>query len=97
MLKKLGGEDQIRSGLKYFLDRYLAWRASGSLNEPPLIRVENQDWIGYHKGALVMYLLQKRMGEDAVNRALRNLLQRFRFKDTPYPRSPGSARPDPDR
>jgi aminopeptidase N len=34
-----------------------------------------------------MYLLQERLGEDAVNRALRNLLQRYRFKGAPYPRS----------
>ncbi|MBA3406266.1 MAG: aminopeptidase, partial [Gemmatimonadaceae bacterium] len=87
MLKRLGGEAQIRGGLKLFLDRYLAWRASGSLNEPPLMRVENQDWIGYQKGALVMYLLQERMGEESVNRALRNLLERYRFKHAPYPRS----------
>jgi aminopeptidase N len=34
-----------------------------------------------------MYLLQKRLGEDTVNRALRNLLNRYRFKGAPYPRS----------
>src|SRR3712207_2423182 len=27
------------------------------------------------------------MGEDAINRALRNLLHRYKFKDAPYPRS----------
>ena len=51
------------------------------------MRVENQSWIGYQKGALAMYLLQERMGENAVNRALRNLLERYRFKGAPYPRS----------
>lgn len=43
-------------------------------------------WIT-QKGALAMYLLQERMGEDAVNRALRNLLARYRFMGPPYPRS----------
>jgi aminopeptidase N len=51
------------------------------------MRVETESWIGYQKGALAMYLLQERMGEDAVNRALRNLLARYRFKGAPYPRS----------
>jgi aminopeptidase N len=34
-----------------------------------------------------MYLLQERLGEDAVNRALARLVERFRFKSAPYPRS----------
>ena len=34
-----------------------------------------------------MFLLQERLGEDRVNRALRNLLQRYGFKGPPYPRS----------
>ena len=87
MLRKLGGEDQMRRGLRYMLDRYLAWRAAGSVDEPPLVRVESETWIGYQKGALAMYLLQERLGEDRVNRALRSLLQRYRFKGAPYPRS----------
>ena len=87
MLRKLGGEDEIRRGLQSMLDSYLAWRSYGAVNEPPLVRVENERWIGYQKGALAMYLVQERLGEDAVNRALRNLLQRYRFRGAPYPRS----------
>jgi ABC-type transport system involved in multi-copper enzyme maturation permease subunit len=88
VLRQLGGETQMRRALQYLLDRYLASRASGgSVKEPPLARVETESWIAYHKGALAMYLLQERMGEEAVNRALRNLLQRYRFKGAPYPRS----------
>ena len=52
-----------------------------------LARVENQSWITYHKGSLAIYLLQKRLGEDAINRALRNLLHRYKFQGAPYPRS----------
>lgn len=87
MLRRLRGADEIRRGLQYMLDRYLAWRAAGSAEEPPLVHVETQSWIGYQKGALAMYLLQERLGEDAVNRALRKLLERYRFKGAPYPRS----------
>ncbi|CAA9342143.1 MAG: hypothetical protein AVDCRST_MAG11-3031 [uncultured Gemmatimonadaceae bacterium] len=57
------------------------------MREPPVARVDGETWVAYDKGALAMYLLQERMGEDAVNRALRNLLRRYRFKDAPYPRS----------
>ena len=87
MLRKLRGEDEMRRALKFTLDRYLGWRAAGSVDEPPLVRVETENWIGYQKGALAMFLVQERLGEDAVNRALRNLLQRYRFKGAPYPRS----------
>lgn len=51
------------------------------------MRVESENWVGYYKGVLVMHLVQERLGEDAVNRALRSLLQRYRFKGAPYPRS----------
>jgi len=37
---------------------------------------------------MAMFLLQKRLGEDTVNRALRNLLARHRFKGPPYLRTP---------
>jgi ABC-2 type transport system permease protein len=84
LLKKLHGEDQIRRYLQYELDRYLDYRAA---DDPPLIRASGQRHLYYRKGALVMYLLQKRLGEDAVNRALRTLLARFKFKGAPYPRS----------
>ncbi len=87
MLRNIRGANKMRRALRYTLDRYLGWRAVGSGEEPPLERVETQSWIGYHKGALALYLLQEHMGEEAVNRALRNLLQRYKFKGAPYPRS----------
>ncbi len=87
VIKQMRGEDQIRRHLRYELDKYLAWRASAPANEPTLARAEGQNWVLYQKGALAMYLVQKRLGEEAVNRALRNLLERYRFKGAPYPRS----------
>jgi aminopeptidase N len=86
MLKHLR-PDQLRAALEYQRDRYLGWRYAGYLREPPLMRVETESWIGYSKGSLVMYTLQARLGEDAVNRALRSLLSQYKFKGPPYPRS----------
>ncbi len=87
VMKQLYGEDKIRRFLKFELDQYLAARKGEALEEQPMIRVENQQYIHYQKGSLVMYLLQERLGEDAVNRALARLVERFKFKSSPYPRS----------
>ncbi len=87
VMKQLYGQDKIRRFLKFELDQYLAARKGDVLEEQPMIRVENQQHIHYQKGGIVMYLLQERLGEDAVNRALARLIERFRFKGAPYPRS----------
>jgi len=87
VMKELYGEDKIRRFLKFELDRYLAGRKGDIKGEQPLERVENQQHIHYRKGSLVMYLLQQRLGEDAVNRALARLVAAHRFKGAPYPRS----------
>ena len=50
-------------------------------------RVEEQGYIHYRKGSVVMYRLQDEIGEDAVNRALRRVLAKFAFKGPPYPTS----------
>ncbi|MEG3086428.1 ABC transporter permease/M1 family aminopeptidase [Sphingomonas sp. PB4P5] len=87
VMKHQYGEDKIRRFLKYELDSYLRSRGGEVIEEVPLDRVENQGYIHYRKGSLVMYLLQDRLGEARVNAMLRGLLERYRFKGKPYPRS----------
>ena len=87
VMKELYGEDKIRRFLKYELDQYLGARKTDVLGEQPLLRVEDQGYIHYRKGSLVMYLLQQRLGEAAINRALARLIESYRFKGAPYPRS----------
>ncbi len=87
VMKHMYGPDKIRRFLKYELDSYLRNRAGEAVEELPLERVENQAYIHYRKGSLVMYLLQQRLGEDAVDRALSRFLAEWRFKGPPYPRS----------
>jgi aminopeptidase N len=85
VMKHMYGPDMIRRFLNYELDRYLRARGGDPLPEQPLVTVENQGYIHYRKGSLVMYRLQDEIGEDAVNRALRALLAKFAFKGPPYP------------
>jgi ABC-2 type transport system permease protein len=87
VMKKLYGPDKIRRFLKYELDRYLGGRKGEAVEEMPIFRVENQAYIHYNKGSLAMYLLQERLGEAAVNRALARFVERFKFKGAPYHRS----------
>jgi ABC-2 type transport system permease protein len=87
VMKRLYGPDEVRKFLKYELDSYLRARGTEALEELPLARVEDQGYIHYRKGSLVMYRLADEIGEDAVNRALRNILQSFAFKGAPYPTS----------
>ena len=87
VMKHLYGPEKIRRFLKFELDRYLNGRQGEVVEELPLNRVENQGYIHYRKGSVVMYLLQERLGEDAVNRALSRFVAKYRFKGAPYLRS----------
>jgi len=87
VMKHLYGEDKIRRFLKFELDNYLRSRGTETIEEQPLDRVENQQYIHYRKGAVVLYLLQDRLGEDRVNHMLAALLDKYRFKGPPYARS----------
>ncbi len=87
VMKHMYGPDKIRRFLKYELDSYLRGRQAEAIEEVPLERVENQQYIHYRKGAVAMYLLQERLGEEAVDRALSRFLAKWRFKGPPYPRS----------
>ena len=87
VMEKLYGKEQIRKFLKGELDRYLRSRGGEVVEELPLYKVENQQYIHYQKGSLVMYWLKEAVGEDVVNRALAKLLKEYAFKPAPYPSS----------
>ncbi|MEO7654342.1 MAG: M1 family aminopeptidase, partial [Sphingomicrobium sp.] len=87
VMKRLYGPDKIRRFLKYELDAYLRGRQGDVVEELPLARVENQPYVHYRKGSVVMYLLQERLGEEAVNRALQRFVAKYRFTGPPYLRS----------
>ena len=84
VMKRVYGEDKIRRFLKYELDNYLRSRGSEAIEELPLLKVENQGYIHYRKGSLVLYLLADRLGEARVNAMLADLLRQHRFSGPPY-------------
>ncbi|MGK0375441.1 MAG: ABC-2 type transport system permease protein [Arenicella sp.] len=85
VMEKAYGETNARKFLTYELDRYLRGRTGEILDENPLLRTDNQQYIHYQKGAVVMMALRHRMGEDKVNQALKGILDEFKYKDDPFP------------
>jgi ABC-2 type transport system permease protein len=84
VMKRKYGEAKMQRFLRYELDRYLLGRSTEQKKELPLGRVENQDYIHYRKGSLIMYALQDYIGEDNLNKAIRAYRDDWAFKGPPY-------------
>ena len=74
--------------LDYELNSYLRGRAFERKKEVPLAKVENQGYIHYRKGSVVMYALQDYIGEAQVNTALHRFLDQHKFETAPYTTAP---------
>jgi ABC-2 type transport system permease protein len=62
-------------------------RGREQTEELPLIKVDNQPYLHYNKGALALYLIKDHLGEAAVNRALREFLAKYKYQGPPFPLS----------
>lgn len=78
------GEVKMGEFLKHELHSYATGRSSESSKEMPLSKVENQQYIHYNKGSIVMYGLKKYIGEEGVNKALKEVVQRYGYQEPPY-------------
>ena len=85
VMEKLLGEHQLRKFLKWEMDTYLRRRSGETLEEMPLMKAENQQYIHYQKGGIVMYSLKDRLGKETFNLGLRNFLNEFQYQSNPYP------------
>jgi ABC-2 type transport system permease protein len=89
--QKKYGEAQMHKFLSHELDGYLRGRSNERRKEPPLAQVQREGYVWYQKGSLVFYALSDYIGEDALNRALRNFLLQYRYANAndaqsiPYP------------
>ena len=86
-MEKALGRKQVRRFYDYEMDHYLKGRGVFSNREAPLLDVEDQSYVYYHKGAVAMYTLREHLGEARVNAALRRFLERYRDAGPPYPTS----------
>ncbi len=85
VMEKEYGRDQMRKFMKYEMDKYLRGRGRETEQEMPLSRCEGQGYAHYNKGSVVMYYLKEMISEDSVNAALRTFLEKFRYKNAPFP------------
>ncbi len=74
----------MKKFLKYEMDLYLQGRTRETKKEVPLMLCENQDYIHYNKGSVIMYALKDYLGEDVLNGALRQYIRDKAFQEPPY-------------
>jgi len=79
------GRDQMEKFLSYELDRYLRGRSQERKEEPPLMLAGEESYVYYQKGSLVTYALRDYIGEERMNAALRDFIERNRYVGPPYP------------
>ena len=87
VMKHNYSKEYMKKFLKYELDKYLRGRSRETKKEMTLEFVEQQGYIHYSKGSLVMYALQDYISEDSVNVALRNFIKDWAYSDGIYPTS----------
>ncbi len=78
------GPSQMRKFLKYELDRYLSGRGGEVVEELPIALNENQQYIHYRKGSVVMYALKDYLGEETVDKVLSRYDHDKAFQQPPY-------------
>ncbi len=78
------GKSQMHKFLKDALDSYLRGRTYEWKEENPLMYNENQQYIHYNKGSLVLYALSDYLGEKNFNNILKGFVSEVAFQDAPY-------------
>jgi len=87
VMEKEYGKAAMKKFLKYEMDDYLKGRAFENKKEVPLMLCENQAYIHYNKGSVIMYSLRDYLGEKVLNNALKQYLQHVAFQEPPYTNS----------
>jgi ABC-2 type transport system permease protein len=87
VMEKEYGKDQMHKFLKYELDRYLTGRRIEQEKEMPAMLCENQQYIHYSKGSLIMYALKDYIGEERLNKAMADYIAKTGFQQAPFTNS----------
>lgn len=87
VMEKEFGKPAMKKFLRYEMNNYLRGRAMETKKELPLIRCENQQYIHYNKGSVIMYALKDYIGEDTLNAALARYIRKVAYQEPPYTNS----------
>ena len=85
VLEKVYGKEQMRKFLKDAMDGYLQGRTAEDTQENALMYNENQQYIHYQKGSVVLYAMSDYLGEKKFNNVIKQFAQKYQFKGAPYP------------
>jgi len=81
-IEKEYGSSDVKKYLADQMYYYLSQRKTDYEGEVPLMKAQNQTYLIYNKGAVAMYALKEYIGENNVNRALRNIVNEYGLKST---------------
>jgi len=84
VMKEAYGNDKMKQLMIHTMDTYLRQRSNETNHELPLLIGENQQYVHYAKGALVMFALQDYLGEETINTALRKFAEDKAYQEAPY-------------
>lgn len=76
------GRDNMKRFLKEELDQYLRGRANEARKENTFINC-NRPYQWYNKGSLILYGLRDLVGDEALNKALREFRDEFALREEP--------------
>ena len=84
VMKKEYGVDAMQDFLKQELDNYLRSRANESKFEKTLLDNDNQAYVWYRKGGLILYGLQDLIGESNLNNGFKAYMTAAKFREAPF-------------
>ena len=76
--------ERLQKFLSFEMKRYLRGRSNEQKKEQPLELVEQQGYIHYRKGAVIMFALQDYISEDSVNLALQRCIKDWAYREDRY-------------
>lgn len=78
IVERLRGREHVRQLLEIELDRYLSGRAGDTYAEVPLYKADDQAYLFYNKAAVVLFALRDLLGPEAMDRAIRAMIEESR-------------------
>ncbi|HEX6898425.1 MAG TPA: M1 family aminopeptidase [Thermoanaerobaculia bacterium] len=78
VIERMHGREHARRLLAIELDRYLSGRAGATYAEVPLYKADSQAYLFYSKAAVVLYAIRDLLGQEAMDRAIRAMMQERR-------------------